>query len=83
VNGVWRGCSYSAPVTFRARSGFRWGDNTVKKNGNASVGFRLNGVYRGSQFNIVGSNYTRCSFRRGVYGMEWIAPSIGFRLLSL
>ena len=40
LNGVWRGCSYSAPVTFRARSGFRWGDNNKHSVVNVVVGFR-------------------------------------------
>ena len=37
-------------------------------------------MYRGGQYDIVGPIYDRCSFRRGAYGREWVAPQIGFRL---
>ena len=39
LNGVWRGDSYSAPVTLRGRSGFRWGENN-KRDVSLSLGFR-------------------------------------------
>jgi len=70
-------------VTFRARSGFRWGDNNKHSVVNASVGFRF-GVFRGGEARntLTQRNGCRSAYRYGyrTVGASYSGGGIGFRL---
>jgi len=78
VNGDVRGGYYSTSRTDGYRCcGIRW--YSKKKEGNDTLGFRLNGVMRGGRHGL-DANKVRSGYRSGNYARSYANGYIGFRL---